>query len=107
MCVDREGYSEAQIVTVSGRQDIDSGRNVERTELRKMQIELNRHKVGNIRRSLTLLTQVWTLVNHRESYLNGIRLTIIVLLFVFPILKELLSIFVCSLLIRKILTVST
>lgn len=45
ICRFSEGYTEAQIVAVSGRYDVDSGRSVDRNELRKMQADLNRQKV--------------------------------------------------------------
>ena len=45
--VDREGYTEAQIVAVSSRYDVDGGRSIGCAELRKMQADLNRQKVSN------------------------------------------------------------
>jgi len=41
-----EGYTEAQIVAVAGRYDVDIGRHIDRAELRKMQADLTRQKVS-------------------------------------------------------------
>ena len=42
----RDGYTEAQIIAVSARYDIDVDHGVSRAELRKMQADLGRQKVS-------------------------------------------------------------
>ena len=41
----RDGYTDAQIMAVSARYDVDASRGVSRAELRKMQADLDRQKV--------------------------------------------------------------
>jgi len=43
----RDGYTEAQIMAVSARYDVDGSRGVSRAELRKMQADLDRQKVSH------------------------------------------------------------
>lgn len=45
LCCYRDGYTEAQIMAVSERYDIDVGHGVSRAELRKMQADLGSQKV--------------------------------------------------------------
>ena len=43
----RDGYTEAQIMAVSVRYDVDGSRGVSHAELRKMQADLDRQKVSH------------------------------------------------------------
>jgi len=45
-CSYRDGYTEAQIMAVSARYDVDVDHGVSRAELRKMQADLGRQKVS-------------------------------------------------------------
>jgi len=44
-----DGYTEAQIMAVSARYDVDVGHGVSRAELRKMQADLSRQKASHQR----------------------------------------------------------
>jgi len=59
MCCCRDGYTEAQIMAVSARYDVDVCRGVSRAELRKMQADLSRQKVSLQWLSFTFLDLVF------------------------------------------------
>ena len=68
LCARSEGYTEAQIVAVSGRYDVDSGRSIDRTELRKMQADLTRQKVSfpgyAFNKYVLLQLTTWSMLKH-------------------------------------------